>query len=144
MTLKAPNGDDMAPIACIPIDWGKPGYIVLQKPGGGYRSSYSIVELMKCNPPELVEAYLKNLNEDFLKWLDSQERLLNSKDFSYRWQHGDIPPIWFVEESSTLSSPDYLVDQPEDKRKESDYLSYGEDEPVRCPRHSIKRKKKVS
>jgi hypothetical protein len=143
MTLKAPNGEKMTPIACIPIDWGKPGYIVLQNPGGGYRSSYSIVELMKHNPPWLVEAYLKSLNDDFLKWLDSQERAINSKDLTYRWEEGDIPPFWLPPESErgSFCGPDNYVDQPEDNRTEADYLSYGDDEPVRCPRHTSKKVK---
>jgi hypothetical protein len=140
MTLKAPSGEHMIPIACIPKDWHNPGGLVLQRPGGGYRTAYSIDELMKHNPSWLVESYLKSLHDNFLKWLDSQECLLNSKDLTYRWQHGDIPPFWFVEDSSTLSSPDYLVDPPEDTRQESDYLSYGDDEPVRRPKHTAKKK----
>jgi len=128
----------MVPIACILKNWCKPGFLVLQELGGGYRTAYSIAELTKHNPADLVEAYAKNLNEGFLKWLDSQECL--SRKPEYRWQHGDIPPIWFDEHGSTLSSPDYLIDPPKDTRQVSDYLSYGDDGPVRCPRRTAKKK----
>lgn len=143
MTLKTPHGDDYVPIAYIPLDWGKPGYLILQKPGGGHRSSYSIPELLKCNPGWLVEAYMNNLHDPFFKWLDERERAINSEDHTYRWEEGDIPPFWLPPESERpgFCGPDNYVEQPEDTRTEADYLPYGEDEPIRCPKHTSKRKK---
>jgi len=52
-----------------------------------------------------------------------------------------IPPIWFAQEDATgFFTPDSYVDQPTDTRTEEDYLEIKFDEPVRCPKHTAKKK----
>lgn len=143
MTLKAPNGDQMTPIACIPESWCKPGFLVLQTPGGGFRTAYSVPDLLKHNPKYLIEGYMNTLGESFLSWLTERERACNQEDKTYRFEQGDIPPFWFTKEHAEnhpYSSPDYYVEQPKDTRKEKDYLEIKFDEPVRCPKHTAKRR----
>ena len=143
MTLKSPSGDEMIPIAYISMDWCKPGYLVLQKEGGRFRTAFSIPVLLKCNPPEIVEGYMHNLNDDFFNWITEQERKYNNGDKdSYNWQNGDIPPFWFPPEEgfSSLLVPDNYVNQPDDTRKEEDYLEIKAG-PVRSPRHTSRGRK---
>ena len=143
MTLKYKNGIELIPIAAIPIPENqvKPGYLICCRKGMEGRFSFSVPELIECgNPRELIEGYVKNLEENFQQWLEKQtsDYGTHSNKKPYAFETGDLPPKGY-----NVDDPDlpYINDFYPDTRKESDYLSYGDDEPIRRPHHSSRRNK---
>lgn len=146
MTLNYKNGIKLIPVAAISDGQVKPGYLFCCREGMDGRFSFSVPELIKAgNPPELVKAYMENLSGNFQKWLEKQTSEYGnySEKKPYQWQEGDLPPFWFPPEGHPdgFFAPDNFVEQPKDTRKESDYATYGDEEPVRAPRRTSRRKK---
>ena len=145
MTLKTGGREEMLPVAYIPDGWGTKGGILIcqESNGGSFRSGYAVKDLLKLNPEPLVMGYVNNLKDDFFTWITSQEQKYNANAHGdYRWEKGDIPPIWFTHESSEggMWTPENFVEQPEDTRTQDDYLEI-KAEPVRSPRRTARRKK---
>ncbi len=126
-SLKLPKNYDGYPIAVV-LDAGCPdrGRLICIRQQGG-RFSYSIEELKKINPPWLVDGYVENLTNDFLKWLSVQE-IKYSSPKEPGLQPTDLLPYNVQKNDSNL---EWLVPAP-DTRKLEDYLEI-EIEPFKTP-----------
>lgn len=121
MVLIDRNGNEILPYACVsPIHAPNGGILVcaINGPGRAGRIRYDVDELKKTNDPKLVEAYVKNLEQDFFDWCDAQHvRRASGKPF--RLEQGDIVPIGVALD---CSYPDSILTEV-DQRTEDDFLA---------------------
>ena len=122
MTLIDKQGRTLKPYAAIPGGFSKrgrgDGVLICFSDGAFGRMSYGQKELEETNPPEVVAAHIKNLEEEFFKWCDAQCSRYALKGDEFRLEEGDLLPIGMDLDEAY---PNNIL-LPEDTRTEAEFL----------------------